>query len=73
MLWLSYGLTDLVRRCEYSDMLRACLLNLGEILANIPEEWRYLDGDMLLPSDHLSDAQIHTTLTRYETDPFWIE
>lgn len=65
--------SDLAHRCEMSDLLRACLLGLDDVLAKIPENWRFLDADRLQTSDHLSDDQIRTILNRYEHNQFWVE
>ncbi|WP_143247505.1 HipA family kinase [Agaribacterium haliotis] len=65
--------SDLAQRCELSDQLASCLLNLDDILAQIPEDWRFLDEDRQQESVHLSDAQIRTILNRYENEQFWTE
>lgn len=61
---------DMVIRAEYTQRLLSAMSHWDTILADIPEEWRYLDADFLDPVAFDWDGA-YALLMAFESEAFW--
>lgn len=61
---------DFFRRTEYNDKFSSALGCWSQIIAEIPETWRYMDQEMTIPVDFDVEA-VYKLLNGFENEEFW--
>jgi hypothetical protein len=61
---------DFFRRNEYHDRLSTALASWEQILAEIPQEWWFIDHEQTVPVD-FDQLLVYELLKSFETDVFW--
>ena len=61
---------DFFRRTEYNDRFSSALVFWSQIIAEIPETWRYVDQEMTVPVDFDVEA-VYKLLNGFESEEFW--
>lgn len=64
-------LGDMFLRQDYLARFSAILETWSSIIAGLPEEWLFLDEEMLDPVENFDVERFHATLTLCQHDDFW--